>query len=163
MSVTEPLVIIRPAESGDLDALVSLLAILFAIEEDFQIDEKKQRRGLALMLDNRQGLILVAEKDGRVIGMCSGQLLISTAEGGPVLLTEDVIVADGFRSCGIGGKLLAALGEWAAGQGASRLQLLADRTNSPALAFYTRLGWQTTNLICLRRYQKLQDPCLVRN
>lgn len=154
---------IRPAELSDLDALVSLLALLFAIEEDFQIDEKKQRRGLALMLDNQQALILVAEKKGQVIGMCSGQLLVSTAEGGPVLLTEDVIVAESFRGCGIGGQLLSALGEWAAGQGASRLQLLADRTNSAALTFYTRLGWQTTNLICLRRYQKLQDLSLVPN
>ena len=79
--------------------LVALLRQLFAIEEDFRIDEERQRRGLAMLLDNPQALILVAEAAGRVIGMCSGQLLVSTAEGGPALLVEDVVVAEGFRGC----------------------------------------------------------------
>jgi ribosomal protein S18 acetylase RimI-like enzyme len=145
---------IRPAGAGDIEAMVSLLGMLFAIEEDFEVDEERQRRGLALMLDNRQGLLLVAEIKGQVIGMCSGQILISTAEGRPSLLMEDVVVAEGFRGRGTGRLLVTALAEWAAAQGASRLQLLADRKNNYALAFYARLGWQTTGLICLRKYQE---------
>jgi ribosomal protein S18 acetylase RimI-like enzyme len=145
---------IRPARSGDIEAMVSLLRLLFTIEEDFDIDEERQRRGLALMLDNRQGVLLVAEVEGQVIGMCSGQILISTAEGGPALLMEDVVVAEGFRGHGTGRLLVTAMGEWAAAQGASRLQLLADRKNNYALAFYARLGWRTTGLICLRKYEE---------
>lgn len=135
--------------------LVALLRQLFAIEEDFQIDEERQRRGLAMLLENPQALILVAETAGRVIGMCSGQLLISTAEGGPALLMEDVVVAEGFRGRGAGRLLISAIADWAAARGAFRLQLLADQDNSRALSFYRAIGWQTTKLICLRRYQ---DP-----
>ena len=83
---------IRTAEPADLDSLVSLLAPLFAIEEDFVFDESRQRRGLALMLENERGCVLVAETEGQVIGMCTGQLLVSTAEGGLSLLVEDVVV-----------------------------------------------------------------------
>jgi hypothetical protein len=36
-------------------------------------------------------------------------------------------------------------------QGMTRLQLLADKSNSPALAFYTRQGWQSTQLFALRK------------
>lgn len=156
MPVTENRLTVRPAEPGDLDSLVTLLRQLFAIEEDFQVDEERQRRGLAMMLTNSRGLILVAERDGRVIGMCSGQLLISTAEGGPALLMEDVIVDENFRSSGIGRLLVSAMAQWAGDQGAYRLQLLADRTNSSALTFYAKLGWKTTKLICLRHNLEIE-------
>lgn len=146
--------IVRPAVPADIEFMVSLLRLLFSIEEDFQANEERQRQGLALMLDNPRGIILVAEVDDQVIGMCSGQLLISTAEGGPALLMEDVIVTEEFRGCGVGRLLVSAMGEWAATQGACRLQLLADRKNNDALVFYARLGWQATGLICLRKYQE---------
>ncbi len=155
MNATGSRLTIRPAEAGDVDTLISLLGLLFEIEEDFQVDEIRQRRGLAMLLDNPRGLILVAETEGRVIGMCSGQLTISTAEGGPALLMEDVVVTEDFRGCGAGRLLVSAMGEWAAGQGAFRLQLLADRKNSSALSFYTKLGWRSTGLICLRKYQEI--------
>lgn len=158
MMMAEHNAIIRPARAGDIEVMVSLLRLLFTIEEDFEVDEERQRQGLALMLDNRQGLLLVAEFEGQVVGMCSGQIVISTAEGGPALLIEDVIVREGFRGHGIGRLLVDALGEWAAAQGAFRLQLLADRNNHDALDFYARLGWQTTGLICLRKYQKNAEP-----
>ena len=137
--------------------LVALLRQLFAIEEDFRIDEERQRRGLAMLLDSPQARILVAEAAGRVIGMCTGQLLVSTAEGGSALLMEDVVVAEGFRGCGAGRLLVSAMVDWAATRGSFRLQLLADRDNSRALSFYQAIGWQTTNLICLRRYQDPQE------
>jgi ribosomal protein S18 acetylase RimI-like enzyme len=145
---------VRPAETTDMAMLVALLRQLFAIEEDFRIDEDRQRRGLAMLLENPQALILVAEAAGRVIGMCSGQLLVSTAEGGPAFLMEDVVVAESFRGRGAGRLLVSAMADWAATRGAFRLQLLADRDNSRALSFYQAIGWQTTKLICLRRYQE---------
>jgi len=145
------MVIIRPARPGDIDSLTELLKILFTIEEDFVFDEMRQRRGLRMMLDNDRACILTAEADGQVIGMCSGQLTVSTAEGGPALLVEDVVVRGDWHGRGIGRRLMESLGAWAGEKGASRLQLLADRNNGPALDFYGKLGWQTTELICLRK------------
>ena len=143
---------IRPARPEDLDSLTKLLKALFSIEADFTFNEPLQRRGLQLMLENDRGCVLVAELNGKVIGMCSGQLTISTAEGGVALLVEDVIVHWGWQGQGIGTNLMEGIGAWARQQGASRLQLLADRNNIPALEFYKRLGWQTTELICLRKH-----------
>ena len=157
MKKDSPPLTVRPAETTDMARLVALLRQLFAIEEDFRIDEERQRRGLAMLLDSPQALILVAEAAGQVIGMCSGQLLVSTAEGGPALLMEDVVVAEGFRGCGAGRLLVTAMADWAARRGACRLQLLADRDNSLALSFYLAIGWQTTRLICLRRCQEPQN------
>ncbi len=141
---------IRPAEPADLDSLISLLAVLFSIEQDFVFDESRQRRGLAMMLENERARVLIAEAEGQVVGMCTGQFLVSTAEGGLSLLVEDVVVDEQWRGRGIGRLLMAAISDWARANKVSRLQLLADRNNVPALDFYRILGWQTTELICLR-------------
>ena len=142
---------IRPARLADLDALVDLLGLLFSIEADFDFDPIRQRQGLLLMLDHNGAIVLVAEAKGEVIGMCSGQLTISTAEGGPALLVEDVVVALSWQGQGIGRTLMAALEQWAGNRKARRLQLLADGNNQGALEFYKKNGWQATELICLRR------------
>lgn len=142
--------LIRPARPEDLDAMVGLLQSLFAIEVDFAADASRQRRGLQLLLEDRRACLLVAEAGGNVAGMCSGQLMVSTAEGGPSLLVEDVVVDEKRRGQGLGRLLMEAVSAWGVGRGATRLQLLADRNNAPALAFYRSLGWDGTELICLR-------------
>ncbi len=146
---------IRNARHEDIPALAALLAQLFAIETDFTIDVERHRRGLALMIDGcgKHRCVKAAEAEGGVVGMGTAQLLISTAEGGPVALVEDIIVDPPWRGQGIGRQLVDALEAWAWTHGATRLQLLADRTNFSALDFYDHIGWRPTRLICLRRKQ----------
>jgi ribosomal protein S18 acetylase RimI-like enzyme len=147
---------IRDARPDDLEALVALLEALFSIEEDFDVDEARQRRGLSMMLDGcgKHRCVKVAEADGRVVGMCSAQMLISTAMGGWGAMVEDMVVAAPHRGEGIGRQLMDAIVHWARARGLTRLQLLADRTNFSALDFYDRMGWHPTRLICLRRRWK---------
>lgn len=142
---------IRTAQQSDIEDLVALLYLLFSIEADFIFNENLQRRGLQLMLDNDLGCIMVAQANEGVVGMCSGQLTVSTAEGGPALLVEDVVVNPKWQGQGLGRRLMDQLSAWAKNKGVSRLQLLADRNNKTALDFYAKLGWQTTELICLRK------------
>lgn len=143
---------IRNAEVSDMDALIGLLRELFSIEEDFTFNESLQRRGFELLLADRENsCVMVAEKDQKVIGMCSVQRLISTAQGGFVGLVEDVVISKPHRGKRIGRGLLTALEAWAAINGFKRLQLLADRNNTPALGFYEKMNWKTTRLICLRK------------
>lgn len=145
---------IRPATDNDLPSLLFLLKQLFSIEEDFVFDAKKQTRGLELLLQQENGQILVAERDGRVVGMATGQLLVSTAEGNLALLVEDLVVAPSHQGHGIGPALLQAVGDWGRSFGAVRMQLLADLENSQALKFYSKEKWQQTQLICLRKYHQ---------
>lgn len=153
-SATVPVITIRPARTADIPEMVRLLELLFAIEADFAADATRQHRGLALLLEQPLACVMVAEQEGQVVGMCSGQLTVSTAEGGYALLVEDLVVAADFRGRKIAPRLLDAVALWAAGHGAKRMQLLADRNNAPALGFYRRIGWRDTALICLRRYRQ---------
>jgi len=141
---------VRRATEADLPALVELLQVLFAIEADFALDPERQRRGLAAMLvDTERSVVLVADGDGATVGMATGQLIISTAEGGAACLVEDLVVAADWRRHGIGGWLLDQVAAWAAARGATRLQLVADRENQAALRFYDRRGWRRTQLVAL--------------
>ncbi|ABS27228.1 GNAT family N-acetyltransferase [Anaeromyxobacter sp. Fw109-5] len=145
-------VAIRSATPADLERLVRLLEILFSIEADFRPDPERQRRGLALMLaEPERRVVLVAQREDEVVGMVTAQLVVSTAEGGPSALVEDMVVESAERGRGLGRRLLLAVEAWAAARGATRLQLLADRENAPALGFYGRAGWRSTRLVCLRR------------
>lgn len=138
---------IAPACEADIPELIELLAVLFAIEQDFSPDPDKQRRGLAALLASPTGHIAIArDATARAVGMATVQLVISTAEGAPSAWIEDVVVREDFRARGLGRTLLDAVLAWARTQGAVRAQLLADLDNAPALAFYERVGWQPTRL-----------------
>ena len=147
------MIAIRAATPADIPQLVALLKALFAIEADFDFDPDKQTRGLNLLLASAKDRIFVAVslKDHKVLGLCTVQALISTAEGGPVGLLEDLVVAADYRHQGIATKLLTEAVSWAESQGLKRLQLLADKNNGSALSFYQKQGWQATQLICLRK------------
>ncbi|HVY07309.1 MAG TPA: GNAT family N-acetyltransferase [Burkholderiales bacterium] len=145
---------IERARADDIPALIDLLAALFAIESDFSPDRSAQRRGLELLLslpDDRATILVARAQDERVIGLASAQLVISTAEGAASAWIEDVVVQESFRGKGIARQLLVGLEAWSRRHGATRLQLLADAGNAPALDFYRHLGWQATQLGAWRK------------
>ena len=152
-------IIIRDARSYDLDPMVELLRELFSIEKDFPFNQRKQRHGLAaLIADHAGSTIKIAAAGGNIVGMCTAQIHISTAEGGLSALIEDLVVDTAVRRKGIGKVLLESVQEWALRRGCLRVQLLADRDNTPALAFYRNNGWSTTSMICLTRKLSHWDP-----
>lgn len=144
---------IRRATSDDIPAMCGLLSELFSIESDFSPDSQKQAAGLSLLLadSSRLSAAFVAEKGDEIVGMCSVQTLISTAQGGPVGLLEDLIVRKDHRGNGIGTSLLSEIFRWCAAKNISRLQLLRDADNERALKFYAGNGWANTNLVCMRK------------
>ena len=124
---------IRQADRSDIPQMCDLLTELFSIEADFVADPDKQARGLQLLLEDKdRSLVLVAAVGNEVVGMCSVQTLISTSEGGPVGLVEDVVMRNRYRGNGIGSVLLSKIFAWCEEKGMTRVQLLADRTTGKA-------------------------------
>ena len=139
-------VIIRKANSNDIQVMTALLAELFTIENDFNIDKDKQLRGLELLFQSQDSIIFVAETFERVIGMISMQSMISTVMGGYVGLIEDMIVTSEFRGQGIGKQLLTMMIEESIRLGYTRLTLGADLRNIPAISFYKTSGFEPSNM-----------------
>lgn len=144
------------ATVADLEPLADLLAELFTLEADFVPDRAKQLAGLKLILDNpdmgRLFVLRVEEGAGwRVAGMANALITVSTAQGGRVLLLEDVILARDQRGRGLGRRLVEHVLAWAAAEGMTRVTLLADRGNIPALGFYQKLGFEASHMTVLRK------------
>lgn len=140
------------ATCDDLPALADLLTELFTLESDFVPDRAKQLAGLRLILDNSAlGRLFVLRIDGQVAGMANALFTISSAEGGRVLLLEDVIIHPAHRGQGIGRCLVEQVLAWARKEGLTRATLLADQANAPAIAFYEQLGFQVSHMKVLRK------------
>lgn len=135
----------------DLPQLTDLLHDLFTMEADFQPDRAKQMRGLQLILEQpNRGRIFVLRHNGMILGMINLLFTISTAEGGFVVLLEDVIVHREHRHQGIGDKLLKHAIDYAKAKNFLRITLLTDRLNDDSQRFFKRLGFFTSSMIPMR-------------
>ncbi len=144
--------VIEAADSRDIPALAALLGELFACEHDFESDPEKQTRALRLILAHpEKGRLFVVRVGGKVVGMANALFTISTAEGGPVILLEDVIVAASCRGRGIGRRLVEHVMVWAGREGFLRVTLLTDPDNGRAHRFYERRGFTRSPMLVYRR------------
>jgi len=143
--------VIEQATLEDLPQLVDLLHELFTIEGDFVPNRSKQMRGLRLILEQpNRGRVFVLRQNGRILGMINLLFTISTAEGGFVILLEDVIVHRDFRGRGFGDKLLSHAIEYAKKKDFSRITLLTDRINEQGQHFFEAHGFFKSKMIPMR-------------
>jgi len=139
------------ARLRDLPQLVKLLGVLFAQESEFAPDPAKQRRALRMLLaDPVLGRIYVARRGARVLGTVSVLRSVSTAEGGPAGLLEDLVVWPGARGAGIGAALLAFAAERSRAGGLLRLTLLTDCGNRKAQRLYRKAGFTSSPMVPMR-------------
>ena len=89
--------------------------------------------------DDRRFETLIAEQDGRAVGMALFFPHYSTWTGTPVLYLEDLYVRPDARGSGAGFALMTALAEIARDRGWKRLDLSVLDWN-PARKFYEQLG-----------------------
>ncbi len=144
---------IEPATMEDLPQLADLLYDLFNQESDFVPDHAKQTRGLRLILEQpNRGRIFVMRHHDRIAGMINLLLTISTAEGGFVLLLEDLVVREEYRGQKVGTRLLEHAVEYARQKDFLRVTLLTDRVDEASLGFFTRRGFVISNMVPLRMY-----------
>jgi GNAT superfamily N-acetyltransferase len=142
---------IEQATLEDLPQLTDLLTELFTQERDFTPDRAKQMRGLRLILEQpNRGRIFVLRQNGMILAMINLLFTISTAEGGFVILLEDVIVHRDFRGKGFGKMLLEHALEYARRKDFLRITLLTDRVNAESQAFFMRHGFIESKMIPLR-------------
>lgn len=139
------------AGEADLPAMVALLGELFAQEHDFRPDPAKQRRALEMLLQRPEaGRLFVLRQDAAVLGMANLLLTLSTAEGGPVGILEDLIIAAPERGRGLGRILVRGVLDWARAYGLRRVTLLTDHDNLRAQAFYASFGFQPSAMRVMR-------------
>ncbi|HUQ60075.1 GNAT family N-acetyltransferase [Lentzea sp.] len=142
--------LIRPAERGDVPALVRLRLANAErhVELDpelFRIPDETAVRGYFEDVVGR-ALISVAELDGEVVGMAEVVPLPGGSPDHQILVPRraaDVhtVVLDGYRGRGLGAALVAEAERVAAAHGVSLVFANIFATNEEALAFYSGAGF----------------------
>lgn len=144
-------VVIEPAIFEDLDELSSLLGELFSHESDFRPDRKKQLHALRLIFEEpSRGRVFVLRRDRTIVGMINLLFTISTAEGGSVILLEDLVIHDAFRGHGYGSKLLQYAIDFAKQKNFLRITLLTDRPEIQSQELFRRFGFFESSMIPMR-------------
>ena len=154
-------IVIEPATEADLDELSQMLGELFAQESDFRPDKDRQLRGLRLIFEQpSRGRVFVLRRDGAIVGMINLLFTISTAEGGFVILLEDLVVHTEYQGKGYGSKLLQHAIDFAKQKNFLRITLLTDRPESVAQEFFRRHGFVESSMIPMRLWINLQNSDL---
>jgi len=144
---------IEAATVEDLPALADLLYDLFSEEEDFIPNRDNQLHGLRLIMEQpSRGRIFVLRTSARIIGMINLLITISTAEGGFVLLLEDLVIHREHRGQGYGSRLLDYATDYARSKNFRRITLLTDRPNEGARRFYLKHGFVESSMLPMRLY-----------
>jgi GNAT superfamily N-acetyltransferase len=144
-------VVIEPATEADLDELSEMLGELFSQESDFRPDKDKQLRGLRLIFEQpSRGRVFVLRRNGAIVGMINLLFTISTAEGGFVILLEDLVVHTQYQGQGYGNRLLEHAIDFAKQKNFLRITLLTDRPENVAQSFFRKHGFVDSSMIPMR-------------
>jgi GNAT superfamily N-acetyltransferase len=150
-------VVIEPGTEADLDELSEMLGELFSQESDFRPDKDRQLRGLRLIFEQpSRGRVFVLRRDGAIVGMINSLFTISTAEGGFVILLEDLVIHKQYQGKGYGKKLLEHAIDFARKKNFLRITLLTDRPENVAQAFFRKHGFVESSMIPMRLWMTPQ-------
>ena len=146
---------IRRAEPRDASALGALGAMLMRTHYAFDPQrflaagdhaERGYASFLRSQLEDDDTVVLVAERDGRIVGyVYAGLEPMSWKElRGPAGFIHDVMVEDDEQSAGAGSALIDAAIAWLRDRGAPRVMLWTAERNDGAQRLFLRLGFRRT-------------------
>ena len=141
MSVT-----LRDARIGDAERLASLLAQL-----GYPVAATAVRERVLRLTQSGADRLVVAERDGAVVGLAGLHVSYSIEYDEPVAKLSAIVVDESDRRLGIGEALVAEIEREARARGCCLIFLTTAEHRRAAHAFYRELGFEETG----RRFAKL--------
>lgn len=131
---------IRPLEPQDETAWRSLWAGYLAFYENSDLDPRITDNAFAMLTGARGDVFgLVAELDGRVVGIVNSVVHAATWYTQPICYLEDLFVDPEVRGQGAGRALIEAVVSRAAQEGWGQVYW-RTATNNPARVLYDQVG-----------------------
>ncbi|EFE72156.1 predicted protein [Streptomyces viridosporus ATCC 14672] len=154
MSDQRHVVVVRKAEHADVDGLVACSRALFAedagtrdpsVNVDWPREHGPQR--FAAGIDDPDRLLLVADRDGQIVGHLTGVMAEGSAMK-PVRVASlvSMYVQPAYRREQIGGRLIGEFTAWAKEKGAQLAEVTAYSSNTEAIRFYERNGFASKSV-----------------
>ena len=128
----------RPADAAAISELVAELGYPSASDAVPQRLDALEAAGRAVAL--------VAEVDGRVVGLLTAHTLATLHHPHPVAWITTLVVGAEARGTGVGRLLVRGAEDWARGVGATRMSVTSGTQRDDAHAFYRRIGYDQTGV-----------------
>jgi ribosomal protein S18 acetylase RimI-like enzyme len=140
------------ASKGSRDAIsaasvsdINELAVLFDDYRQFYgeiSDVELAKRYLFDRISNRQSIVLVGRRNGRIAGFVQLYPVFSSLKCRPSFVLNDLFVDETHRGSGLGAHLLTSAANYARDVGAASLSLMTQKSNAKAISLYERSGWR---------------------
>lgn len=151
--------LIRLAGPADTAALAELVRALMRFEGKHEAEHVTPATVAGWMEGPEPHIeALLAESAGAAVGYLAFYRAFSLFKGGPVLLVENLYVAEPARGRGVGRRLLAAAADEARRRGFGRIELHVRSDNAETRAFYERVGFSAPGETVYR----IEDAALAR-
>lgn len=151
-----PLTTLRPATPADRSAILALTRELadfpvppWRTAAEIQVaDHAILEAALARTPDDQ--LLLVAEREGRVLGFVYAVTNRDYFSGEPHAYVEDLAISPDARGLGLARDLMQAVEAWASTRGYRRIRLAVWFQNLRARGLYEHLGYQPETMYYLK-------------
>jgi GNAT superfamily N-acetyltransferase len=144
---------LRPAEPGDIPEVRRLVRGLAEYERLTHLATATDADFARVLFGPRPlAHAVLAEAEGRAVGVALWYFTLSTFTCRPYLFVEDVFVEPAFRKNGVGYALFRYLAGVAVDENCGGMEWRVLNWNAPALEFYRRIGakpvvdWTTQEL-----------------
>jgi len=146
-----PPVSVRQAGLADLEVIVPLFdGYRRFYGQPSELD--RVRAFLKERLAQGDSVLLIAEADGRALGVTQLYPSFSSVSMAPIFILTDLFVVPEARLSGVARHLLEAAVGQARGAGAIRLTLSTAHTNIAAQALYASAGWERDEVFSVYHY-----------
>ncbi len=152
-------VTVRPPREGDEEALARLILRFYSLNEEFDPawslagDAEEKAAAVARgYVSGGEGLVLVAEVEGRLAGYVKAVKREYPLLGNPLMLViEELYVLPQFRGRGIGRVLIAEVERAARSMGAGAVAAEVPAKNSVALSLYNGQGFRELSRVYIKQ------------
>ena len=129
----------RLARASDVEAIADLLGQL-----GYPTTPREAEARLARLEAHGHAIAMVAEVQGRVVGLVTAHVFPSIHDAPPAAWLTTLVVDAAHASQGLGRQLCAAAEEWAEHRGAVRISVSSGEHRNQAHVFYERIGYRPT-------------------
>jgi GNAT superfamily N-acetyltransferase len=148
--VTEPVATrstVRQADDGDVEEVATAVeSLLGELGGRMPARAQMEAEVQALLDDPQGGSVLIAEADGKIVGVLTASWQRAIHVPGVYATVQDLWVDEAWRSRGVGAELVEAIASQARTRGVSRLEVGLPRETFAAIAstesFYRRNGFE---------------------
>ena len=133
------MILVREARQNDVAAIVNLVAQLEHIVDEASAEAHRQS------LADKGEPVLVAEADGRLVGLLNWHVMETIHRSRPVGRIVTLVVNAPARGLGVGSKLIAEAERRMREAGCGILEVTSNLRLAEAHRFYERLGFEITS------------------